>query len=417
MRARFHSADPYSGSNLQLNALLRSGADQLAISCAYCTAAGVEFLKPHASRLNNRDSFVVVSWDKPTDFAALEELHKLIPGHLYVHFGNTTPVERKVGHSKMHSKAFYARSGGSCSLWTGSHNLTASAILGANCEAAILLEGDADEDPFIEALAHLEQCRDEAHLYYSGMQGPEAIDRNKEPTLIIHAEGPAATPPPWHLYLRAQGTEIDSLLTLPSDLRLYLYPPGSLSRGWQLAHPHSAYGGSLTGVNLTPNHPSFSGAQASWPAATHVVDIEFSGSAPTFGIPSPDPRNVTTQALFSITGAADLQELWLKKKPTPKLEPIQGTESRRYVDQEPVSTELLSFFTNASKGFSGELIFKPIAGFEPVLELSGENFREEDLSRAEQRLGVSLKRRGQERDISDERVDKAPFIFRAYYRL
>ena len=43
----------------------------------------------------------------------------------------------------MHSKVFFARAGEQCRLWTGSHNLTASAMQGVNCEAAVLVEGDS----------------------------------------------------------------------------------------------------------------------------------------------------------------------------------------------------------------------------------------------------------------------------------
>jgi hypothetical protein len=41
----------------------------------------------------------------------------------------------------MHSKVFFAKNGQRCQLWAGSHNLTASASQGVNCEAAVLLDG------------------------------------------------------------------------------------------------------------------------------------------------------------------------------------------------------------------------------------------------------------------------------------
>ena len=411
MNATFYSPDPHSGSRRRLEALLHSGTDQVAICCAYCTAAGVEFLKPHAARLRNTDSFVVVSWDKPTDFAALEELHTLIPGHLYVHNGNATPYEHKVGYSKMHSKVFYARANESCELWTGSHNLTASAILGANCEAAVLLEGSAADAPFQDALRHLEACRDEAQLFYPGMTGPDDLVPNREPTIIIHAEGSASSPP-WHLYLRAKGTQIDNDLTLPAGLRLYLHAPGSLSGGWQSSRPHSAYSGSLTGVNLTPDHPSYSGAEANWPAAQYAVDLDFTGASSVFGPNSSNPRGVTTQALFSIDDTADLNEIWIRKKPRSKLQRVLGPEVRRSADQ-----DMLRFFTSKSRGAGAELVFQPVQSHEPVYELSGEDIREEDVYRLSEKLQTAIQRKEKTRMLSKEMEESAPFVYRANYRL
>lgn len=412
MNARFFSSDPHSGSRRQLEALLQNGTDQLAICCAYCTAAGVAFLTPHAARLRSSGSFVVVSWDKPTDFAALDKLHALIPGHLYVHYGNSTPVERKVGNSKMHSKVFFARSGSNCQLWTGSHNLTASALLGANCEGAVLLEGQLGEPAFTDALAHLIACRDEAHVYQPGMKGPDDFPAEKEPTLIIHAEG-TGSPPPWHLYLRSQGTHLDRFLALPAGLRLYLYHPGSLAAGWQRSLPHTAYSGSLTGVNLTPNHPSYAGAQANWPTAQFAVDVGFTGSPPVFGPNSSDPRGVTTQALFAIDGVAPLDEVWLQKKPSAKLTAVAGHEFTRTVEDD----DLLSFFTPASRGFFRELVFRTIERYEPTYEVSKEDIRDRDLERLSSNVGVQARPRGPEGYLADEYESRPPFVYRANFRL
>src|SRR5205823_9447747 len=49
-----------------------------------------------------------------------------------------------------------------CWLWTGSHNLTASASQGVNCEAAVVLEGSIEEQPFRDAMSHLERCKQES---------------------------------------------------------------------------------------------------------------------------------------------------------------------------------------------------------------------------------------------------------------
>src|SRR5262249_29618566 len=155
-----------------LDDILNKGVDQIAIACAFCTAGGVQFLLNHAPRLKSDDSFVVVSWENPTNFAALADLHAAVPGRLFVHFGGKKPEEVDGWRPLMHTKMFYARRGSTCWVWTGSHNLTVSAIQGINCEAAVLLEGHREEEPIAAAFDHLLACRNEARPFDPDMHGP-----------------------------------------------------------------------------------------------------------------------------------------------------------------------------------------------------------------------------------------------------
>src|SRR5262249_10141075 len=157
MKATFVAANPRERARRLLDEVLASGVDQVAIACAYLTAGGAELVKRHAERLKLANSFLVAAWEPPTtDLAALQQVHALFPGNLYLHLGDQLPEEKKVGPGLMHSKVFLARAGARCWLWTGSHNLTARAVQGVNREAAVILEGVVNEEPFKDAMAHLE---------------------------------------------------------------------------------------------------------------------------------------------------------------------------------------------------------------------------------------------------------------------
>src|SRR5206468_1460240 len=117
MEIEFIAESPRAKARPRLDTILARGLDQLAIACAFCTGAGVQLLTRHASRLALPDSFLVVAAAEPTDYAALGQLHSLIPGKLFVHWGALSPVEIKVRAALMHSKVFYVRSGRECWLW------------------------------------------------------------------------------------------------------------------------------------------------------------------------------------------------------------------------------------------------------------------------------------------------------------
>lgn len=216
MKVKFIGANPRERARPLLDEVLEHGVDQVAIACAFLTGGGVELLKRHTSRLKLLGSFLVVAWESPTNLAAVEELHALCPGNVYLPLGAQTPVEKGVGPGLMHSKVFLARADNRCWLWTGSHNLTASVAQGVNCEAAVLLEGTMDEQPFQEALAHLNKCKQEAVVFdpYHPPPMPPA-----EQTLVIHAECYVALKtPPWFVHLRPATTDYDRVMRPPASV-------------------------------------------------------------------------------------------------------------------------------------------------------------------------------------------------------
>lgn len=338
MNVRFIAADPRNRARPDLDTVLAHGTDQLAIACAFLTPGGVETLKRHAARLNLPHSFVVVAWDSPTSLGSLNALHAIIPGKLYLHLGSLTPVERGVGPGLMHSKVFLARSGDQCKLWTGSHNLTASAMQGVNREAAVLVEGDRNERVFADALTHLNQCRAEA-MPFDPLNPPPPL--SPEQTLVIHAECHTPLKPhPWFVHLRPDSTDYDKAMRPPAAVWLYLYDPGTLRPGERRPSAVAAYSGTLTALNFTERHPRYPGISADWSAADYVIELQ--GGVPC--LMKPTPHTLTpSQGIFRVEAKEATTTVWLTESPKPALERVVG--ERRVSEVDP---EFRQFFTKQS---------------------------------------------------------------------
>jgi hypothetical protein len=403
MNVRFISPDARQRAKPILDALLESGTEQIAIACAFLSAGGVELLKRHAGRLRLPDSFVVVAWESATALAALNDLYTLIPGKLYLHLGSLTPVERQVGPGLMHSKIFFAKAGRECRLWTGSHNLTASATQGVNREAAILLEGTADEQVFADALKHLNQCRAEAILF-DPLQPPPLL--TSQHTLVIHAECDTGLKIfPWYVHLRPDTTEYDAAMRPPAAVWLYLYEPGSLQIGKRRPPATAVYSGTLTALNFTERHPRHAGISADWREADYVIEIE----AEVPHLREPTPKTTTpSQGVFRVDGRENPDTVWLTESPAPKIERIVG--ERRVSDVDP---EFRRFFTRPSLS-GGKLLHQEYKRVKSVTHLPRKEVGFVDALELQNRLPL----KGAELIIQEdlERDDKFAFIYRAKYR-
>lgn len=413
MDVEFLAADPRNKARPALEQVLRNGTDQLAIACAFCTAAGVELLVRQAARLTNADSFVVVAAAPPTDYSKLARLHAVAPSSLFVHWGALAPFEIKNGAALMHSKVFYARAGSECWLWTGSHNLTANATQGGNCEAAVLLHGTADEQPFVDALQHLLACRNEATLY--DPDAPPPGGAQKSDILVIHAESdqlPPSTPLAWRIHLCLNSPEFDALLTAPADVRLFLYPKGALIGGWQIATPAAAYSGYLTGQNLTAQNPRAPGAgtPAEWRAASFgIVEL---GNVLVLGPDAPPSASVTTQAVLYIDTRSDPKEALFSEEPKIETRMIQGEE--RWT---PVDSDMRQYFRRSHVRGSS-ILHVPFVGRRQVIRIPGDEAREADLGRIQTDIGANRYLPFEFSAISESKsMKRHPFIVRAKYRL
>ena len=412
MDVEFYSNDPRQKSRPMLDDILTKGVDQLAVACAFCTGAGIELLLNHTSRLKNNDSFVVVAAQLPTDYAGLDKLHQKIPGNLFVHWGSLLPVEKKVGAAIMHSKVFYARAGRECWLWTGSHNLTGSATQGSNCEAAVILHGNADEKPFVDAIRHLWACRNEATLYDPAKLPPNGAERAE--MIAIHAETDSAPVMqlPWRIHLCLDTSDFDKLLGPPADVRLFLYPTGTLNYGWQNASPIAAYSGSLTGQNLTASNPraSRAGTPAAWDAAD--FGITESDGVLRVGPDRPLETSVTTQVVLYIDAKSESDEALFSEEPRVELRPIPG--ATRLSDVDP---DMRRFFSGNSLHGSN-LVNVPYVGRRLVVRVAEEDARTRDLEKIRAGLGAHGDAEIEYSSPSQARTERRhPFIVRVKYRL
>jgi hypothetical protein len=412
MQIKFLSPDPRRRARPALDDILNRGTDQIALAVAYCTAAGVQILKPHAARINKPDSFVVVSVDPPTDYAALAELNTLIPGRLFVHWGALLPQEIEAPAPLMHSKVFYARAGGDCWLWTGSHNLTGNAFQGVNCEAALLLEGKSNEEPFVDALQHLTPCKNQAHLYDPDKTPPWGTGRAN--IAVIHAEADAVPTDalPWHVHLCLDTADFDDILPPGVEVRLFLYPKGSLLGGWREVIPIAAYSGSLSGQNLTAINPNVRvpGVLANWQDAKFSITEE--RSVLFFG-PSRSPgARVTTQAVINLDTPSAPDETLFSEAPKVKLDKVPGQ-----AHTEPADHDLKQFYT--PKSVQGEmLVHVPVAERRRVLKVPAWELRQSDRSKiaaqfpADENIFIEAME-----EPTPGRKKRHPFITRARYRL
>jgi hypothetical protein len=71
----------------------------------------------------------------------------------------------------LHSKVYYMElPGGHAVAFIGSHNATAFALTGLNGEAAVMLEGPVESPEFDEVRRHIEEARQQAVQYSSGLK-------------------------------------------------------------------------------------------------------------------------------------------------------------------------------------------------------------------------------------------------------
>jgi hypothetical protein len=409
MEVQFIASDPRLRAKPILDQLLTAGTKQIAIACAFLTPGGVELLKQHAQRLRSPGSFVVVAWESPTSLDALNDLYAVIPGHVYVHLGSLTPVERGGARvpglsALMHSKVFFARGQDRCWLWTGSHNLTVSATQGANCEAAVLVEGTFDEPVFKDALDHLNRCRSEATLF-DPVNPPPPL--SSEHTLVIHAECRTSLKnTPWFVHLRPTTTEYDKAMRPPAGVWLYLYEEGSLRLGKPRPTAKVAYSGTLTALNFTETHPQHHGITADWRGADYVIEIEN-------GIPCLiQPRaNMTTpsQGIFRVEEQQKIETVWLTESPAPKLERVVGATWESEVDP-----EFRKFFTTNSLR-KGKLRHQEYRSFKTIMRLPRKEVGNADALDLRERLSLPAPTE-LEIDETLERTDRFAFIYRAKYR-
>lgn len=343
------------------------------LRCAVCffTGAGAAALARHAAALRRDGSFVVVSIEPPTNLNAVLRLHALAPGHVFLHLGGATPVEKDVdrplARALMHSKVFLAEGEEVVGLWVGSHNLTAQAIGGGNFEAAVNLRCEPDAVVVRAALAHLEECRSSAEPFDpASMERYVEIQRRRRRgedraanVTVIHCEAlQLPTTSTFFTRLEIAPENLDSCF--PNDVRvhLYLHPLGSLQPG-RVIDLQAALGfqGQLTSFGHTSQHRRNPGVVASFMEAHFQITIGSELVAPTFGEVKSAAGPVTSQGMIRVDGPLTRQ---------PRVYSLSGDPMTRftgYVAGQPelsdIDEEIASFFTLDSLR-SGKLVYRPI---------------------------------------------------------
>ncbi len=297
---------PHGRENVRwhLDDLLRSATSRLRAAVCFFTEPGFIILRPHAAHLRIPGSFFIASVDFPTNIDALERLHRLAPGNVYIHLGGATPEEYGVGRSLMHSKLFLAENEIDCGLWVGSHNLTAMAMEGGNFEAGITFDIAPSSQVFLDAASHLEACRTTAEVFdpaqklrYKEIQrrrcGQSDWDVEKF-VLVIHAEAderPANSSFIAHVLL--QPTEFDR--------------PGSLRPGVPVNYDEAElWTGAITAVVRTEHHPRHRGTRGQFEDADYDIDVSSLNSIPRLGPPGQSGIRPCTQVVIRLDGRGEL---------------------------------------------------------------------------------------------------------------
>jgi hypothetical protein len=281
----------------------------------------------HTDRLRLPGSFIVVSASPPTDFDALAKLDSEVPDRVFIHLGGVSPREiggKPFGLPLMHSKVFYARSESNCWLMTGSNNLTAYGTQGINCEAAITLDGNVIEKPFMDALEHLIACRQQAVPFDLNLRPKDPEDEDKTErfeTLIIHAESEPLEDAPGFVHLCLPDEKHDDLLRPGSRAILYLYPLGTLRGAPDPQKAFAVFHGRQTAVNFTEDHSKTSGIPAEWQDASYL--IEPNRSVFYLSLAKPASKLMTTQVVLNLTDRDNQfkEDMFLSAKPIMKSVP------------------------------------------------------------------------------------------------
>lgn len=337
-------------------------------------------LSRHVAQLNQADSYFVASVDFPTNLKSLEKLHDSAPGHVYIHLGGTTPEEKKVGRSLMHSKLFLAEGSQDCSLWVGSHNLTAMAVGGGNFEAGLMCTAPIYAPVMQDAIGHLQACRVTAELF-----DPRDMDRYEEiqrrhrrqtdwdsegSVLVIHAD--ASQKPsqlPFIVHINVVPCELDPLFRLDRPVRLFLHSPGSLRLGAAADYSKATlWTGEITAVVRTELHPKNRGASGTFATANYNIDIPSLTCLPALTAAGKSAVAAKTQVVIRLDKLGEMGEELFSVAGTSPVENVLA--SANALELHEVDHQLARFFTPESVE-DYILIYRPVVGVQQKVTVTG----------------------------------------------
>lgn len=275
---RFIHPDANGRGRVSLEEVLAHGTEKLAFACAFMSDAGYAIISPFLPQINKPGSFGVISIQQPTSYNALTHMFEKYPSNSYVHLG-TIFDHFEAGNyvGLMHSKLFLASDGTTTKVFCGSHNLTASALLGFNMEAATLIEGPSDDPFFMDVESHLKDCKSESSNKLPERGNPQ------ERRLIIELE--VDDPIMFVKNMKRRnfikfapiGTKDKPELTPGFLFTVLLFKKGTLKPDQPAPIADSFVNGTTTGLNLGKKGP-FHGVDADF------ADIHFTITEPSGGI-------------------------------------------------------------------------------------------------------------------------------------
>jgi len=359
---RFLHCGAHTPAKPDFDAHLAHGKDGIRLAVCFFLKAGLQILRHHTAALAHPESFVVVSVDFPTDLDALNDLYHLIPGRVFIHLGWVTPKEKKSsGSALMHSKVCLTCDANMKHLWVGSHNLTASAMGGANIEAALLYDAPTEDAVITDAEQHLRECRDTAEPFdpkrlkeYKQIQARKAgIIGFQDTVLVLHAEEQVPlTQLPAVIHVRLSTVEFDSLTKTDTTVHLFLHQPGTLGSSPVIMPTVRRFVGHIIEDNRTEDHPR-GGSASIMRKATHWLEL---GNIPVLIAPNSSSTKPLTQAAILLGEEARADEFLYSIKAKRGRAEASSTPERLRV--EAVPEELLTFFTPRSIEGT-DLLFAP----------------------------------------------------------
>jgi hypothetical protein len=279
----------------------------------------------------------------------------------------------------MHSKVVLAEGQEHCHLWVGSHNFTARAINGANFEAALVSTAAATAPTIVDAISHLEMCRDTAEPF-----DPADMDRYREiqrqrwnpdwdverNVLVIHAET-ADYPTESEFVVRVQiePIELDPLIRNDRAVRLFLHEPGKLTPGQAVDYSKAAlWHGEITAVVRTERHPRHRGAQGEFPRANYDIDVPDLQTRPLLVAGGTSAVAARTQAVIRLDrrGSGDDEMYSVGNKSPAEFDLASDAE----LELQPVDRDMRRFFTSESVR-DEHLIYRPVEDVREKLIVRG----------------------------------------------
>lgn len=363
-----------------LDAMLRGANRSLRAAVCFFTEPGRVLLSRHVSQLKQADSYFIASVDTPTNLKSLENLHNAAPGHVYIHLGGTTPEEKTVGRSLMHSKVFLAEGNQDCSLWVGSHNLTAMAVGGGNFEAGLMCTAPADSPVMQDAISHLEACRVTAEQFDPrDMERYQEIQRrhreesdwdSERSVLVIHAEASQMpTQLPFIVHINVVPIELDRLFRLDRPVRLFLHTSGTLRLRTPVDYRRATlWTGELTAVVRTERHPKNRGARGEFALANYNIDIPSLTCFPTL---TPSGQSSVTPRTQVVIRLDQLGKVGAELFSIGGRSPVENAlASAHALELHEVDGELARYFTPESVD-GHTLIYRPVTGVQQNLVVTG----------------------------------------------